>query len=111
MKTSSREKIKGKITVKIFKDNSLKNKSILEGFVYSRHDGMFIEFANISIDKELKIGTTSNKDGFFQSEINAGTYSIECSSVGHTTEKLKEIKVENGQRLLIIFELGTVMTN
>jgi hypothetical protein len=99
--------IKEKITVQKFPDRSLGEKSIIEGIVYSRMDSVFLEYANITIDRKSRIGTTSNQKGYFEKEIDPGNYLVECFYIGHNLAKTKEIKVQRGNRIFIIFELGT----
>ena len=100
-------KIKGKTTIKVFDDISLKSKSIVQGFVYSRFDSCFLDHANITVDRQAKIGVVSDSSGFFDREIDPGFYTIECDYVGHVAEKTRRIEIKSGQRLMIIFELGT----
>jgi len=104
--TASGLKIKGLTTVKVFKDKSLKDKSIVQGYVYSRLDSCFLDHANILIDREAKVGVVSDSNGFFNYSINPGLYTIECDFIGHVKEK-RQIEIKKGQRVLIIFELGT----
>lgn len=99
--TSSGLKVKGNSTSYIFKDNS-----IVEGYVYSRLDSIFLEYANITIDKKRRIGTTSNEKGYFQINVDSGKYSIECFKIGHSPEIIKNIKIDKGYRKIILFELG-----
>ena len=49
----------------------------------------------------------TDQEGFYKYEVNPGIYSVECFYIGHITEQTKEIKIQSGQRVIIIFELGT----
>ena len=103
---SSGIKIKSNYSIKIYNDISLTDKASVQGFVYSKYEKCFLEYANITIDKKDKIGVQSSKDGFFKCDINPGEYKIECFYVGTPAIETKPFKINKGQRAIIIFELG-----
>lgn len=102
---------KGKSTFKIFKNKSAVDKAVIQGFVYSSFDGEFMKYANITIDKELKIGVQTNEFGFFKCEVDPGIYMVECFYVGYKTEISEKIKVEEGDLVNIVFEIGIDMVH
>jgi hypothetical protein len=98
-------KIKGE-TKMIFNgiDNSLNEKCVISGFVYSRDTKDFPESANIQIGE---IKTTTDQNGFFSVILEPGTYDISANFIGNNEEKLKNIETKKNNRLIIMFELGT----
>ncbi len=104
-KTKDGMRINGKISFKTFHDNDLNDKSIIQGYAYSRHSKIFLKNARILLDNDRELETDSN--GFFQTNVNQGKHTIECRYVGNNDLKSKQIDIKKGDRIFILFELGT----
>ena len=102
-------KIEGNTSVKLYQDNALNDKAIIQGFVYSRVDSSFLVNAAIIIDMEREIGTMTDVNGFFIIEVQPDKYSIVCQYLGHDRETTPELEIANGQRIIVLFELGTTI--
>src|SRR5690606_24031748 len=62
-------------------------------------DGEFndvLPFANISV-KGSTIGTTTDFEGDYALDLNAGTYTVMFSFVGYTTQEVTEVRIEEGK--------------
>ncbi|SFC89305.1 TonB-dependent receptor [Algibacter pectinivorans] len=55
-----------------------------------------LAFANVLV-KGTSTGTTSDFDGKYQLELNAGTYTIIFSFVGYETKEISDVVITNGQ--------------
>ena len=99
-------KIKGTSKTYKYFDKNLNGRAVVQGFVYSRMDSTSSTNATITIDFQKKIGAISNENGFFSTELDPGTYEIECFSLGHTPQS-KKLNIKENERIVILFELGT----
>ena len=52
----------------------------------------------------------SNENGFFQIELDQGTFLIKVDYIGHIGESI-EVTLNKNEEALIIFELGTEVVN
>jgi len=72
-------------------------------------DGEFVEplaFANILVKGTIK-GTTSDFDGKYELELEAGTYTLVYSFVGYNTQEISDIVVKPNDVLTVDVTLGT----
>jgi len=82
------------------------NTAVIQGIVYSRLDSTMLEHTNIIIDKKLRIGATTDENGYFKKVVEPGLYSIRCNHIGHSDLNTKKLQVRKGDRNFLIFELG-----
>ena len=89
----------------LFFTTYLHSQTIISGKVI---DGDFndpLPFANISLrsgnDNSNLGGTTTDFDGNFYFEVEEGTYSLEFTYVGYSTQIINDIKVSNNQEEVI----------
>ncbi len=76
----------------------------ISGIVIDEMTGEILPFSTVVLKRETKIikGAQSNMDGkFFIEDIPIGVYSLECSYVGYTTQKIDNILVEENAKLEI----------
>lgn len=63
-------------------------------------DGEFndvLPFANVSVSGSPAIGTTTDFEGDYTIDLNAGTYTLVFSFVGYTTQEVAEVVVQEGK--------------
>lgn len=64
----------------------------IRGTIYDGSNGEPVMFANVLI-KELGIGTTSDLDGAYELEVEAGTYTVEFSFIGYSNTVISEVVI------------------
>lgn len=103
--TKNGYRIKGKTEILINKeDQSLDGKSVISGYVYSRDMKLFTVNATVVIGDE-KVQTDRN--GFFSLEVPPGKYNVMADYMGSNKERLNQLIVQGGTRVVIFFQLGT----
>ncbi len=87
---------------------------VLRGLAVNVTNGETIPFANVIVkdtDNRIVAGGTSNIDGLFIiSPIDEGTYTVEATYLGFTTEIYKDVKIENGKTKTISILFTEEMT-
>ena len=106
-KTECGYTIKGKSEI-VFNeiDNSLNEKCLISGYIYSKDMKEFLEQAYVKIgNQEFK----TDKNGYFNAKIEPGKYTISTNYIGNNEAKINNLKVEKNHRIILIFKLGTAV--
>ena len=83
----------------------------IRGVIYDDGLGETIPFANVYV-VETKTGTTSDLDGTFTYDLDAGVYSVEFSYLGYADVLVSEIEIKDGEVTIVdvrMKEEGEVM--
>ncbi|MEI8280336.1 MAG: carboxypeptidase-like regulatory domain-containing protein [Bacteroidota bacterium] len=80
-------------------------KSIIIGYVKAKETNEAIENCAVSV-KGMKIGTFTDKSGFFQLDLDKGVYSFIAQHVGNTTIETPKVFINDSTKTEIIFYLG-----
>lgn len=89
-----------------FGTNTYAQKAILKGKITDKNTGEALIAATISIGES---GTTSDYDGNFQVELEAGNYTLESSYIGYESQKI-QVNLENGTTQTLNIQLSESAT-
>ncbi|WP_456867850.1 TonB-dependent receptor domain-containing protein [Galbibacter sp. BG1] len=80
----------------IFSQFAFSQQGVVKGKVMDGEFNDVLPFANIAIKGESK-GTTTDFEGAYSLDVNAGTYTIVFSFIGYTSQEITDVVVEAGK--------------
>ncbi|MEL4306699.1 TonB-dependent receptor [Joostella sp. CR20] len=79
-----------------FSQMAFSQQGVVKGKVMDGEFNDVLPFANISIKGESK-GTTTDFEGAYSLDVNAGTYTVVFSFIGYTSQEITDVVVEEGK--------------